>query len=141
MFAVIAMRRKYEHVAECTGIGPGRRILDLGCRWGPLLGSFVSAAAGGWGEALLPAGEVLPPPHDLGAHLVDAREIDHDALGRFSAVASLGTFEHLCSPDDYRAGREDHIHRDVFARVASLLLAGGHLYLRRRPTGAVDRFR
>ena len=37
-----AQRRKHEYVAEQIGIGPGRRVLDLGCGWGPLL-DFVRA--------------------------------------------------------------------------------------------------
>ena len=32
-----AQRRKHEYVAEQIGIEPGRRVLDLGCGWGPLL--------------------------------------------------------------------------------------------------------
>ena len=36
-----AQRRKHEYVAEQIGIAPGRRLLDLGCGWGPLL-NFVA---------------------------------------------------------------------------------------------------
>src|SRR5919109_3519254 len=32
-----AQQRKHDYVAEQVGIGPGRRLLDLGCGWGPLL--------------------------------------------------------------------------------------------------------
>ena len=32
-----AQRRKHDYIAEQIGIGPGRRVLDLGCGWGPLL--------------------------------------------------------------------------------------------------------
>jgi len=39
-----AQRRKHDYVAEQIGIGPGRRVLDLGCGWGPLLTSFGTAA-------------------------------------------------------------------------------------------------
>jgi len=43
------------------------------------------------------------------------------SLGPFDAVASLGAFEHFCSPAEHRAGRQEEIYRDVFARVASVL--------------------
>ncbi|HEY2201629.1 MAG TPA: class I SAM-dependent methyltransferase, partial [Solirubrobacteraceae bacterium] len=59
----------------------------------------------------------------------DAREIDRARFGTFDAVASLGAFEHFCSPDDYQAGRQDEIYRDLFARVASVLPPGGRFYL------------
>src|SRR5712691_6150553 len=37
-----AQRRKHDYVAEQVGIGPGRRVLDLGCGWGPLLNAVRS---------------------------------------------------------------------------------------------------
>ncbi len=37
--------------------------------------------------------------------------------------------EHFCSPEDYQAGRQEQIYRDLFARVASLLPPGGRFYL------------
>jgi hypothetical protein len=33
-----------------------------------------------------------------------------DTFGRFDAVASLGAFEHFCSVEDYRAGRQERIY-------------------------------
>ena len=50
-------------------------------------------------------------------------------FGEFDAVASLGAFEHFCSPEDYRAGRQEEIYRDLFGRIASLLPGRGRLYL------------
>jgi cyclopropane-fatty-acyl-phospholipid synthase len=67
--------------------------------------------------------------HGLDVHLVDVRGIDRDTFGRFDAVASLGAFEHFCSPEDYRAGRQDGIYGDVFARAASVLPDHGRFYL------------
>ena len=40
-----AQRRKHEYVAEQIGIAPGRRVLDLGCGWGPLL-AFIRERGG-----------------------------------------------------------------------------------------------
>ena len=44
-------------------------------------------------------------------------------------MASLGAFEHFCSPEEHRAGRQEQIYREVFARIASLLPDGGRFYL------------
>jgi cyclopropane-fatty-acyl-phospholipid synthase len=67
--------------------------------------------------------------HGLKVHLVDARTLGRGTFGPFDAVACLGAFEHFCSPEDYRAGRQDEIYRNVFARAASVLPDGGRLYL------------
>jgi cyclopropane-fatty-acyl-phospholipid synthase len=67
--------------------------------------------------------------HGLDIRLEDARQVDRGSLGGFDAVASLGAFEHFCSPDDYRAGRQDEIYRGLFTNVAGLLSEGGRFYL------------
>ena len=124
-----AQRRKHEYVGEQIGIGPGRRVLDLGCGWGPLLDFVRSRGADGVGVTLSSAQAAACGRHGLDVHLQDARQVTATSFGRFDAVASLGAFEHFCSPDEHRAGRQDEIYRDLFARVASLLPAGGRLYL------------
>jgi cyclopropane-fatty-acyl-phospholipid synthase len=124
-----AQRRKHAYVAEQIGIGPGRRVLDLGCGWGPLL-DFVRRRGGtGVGVTLSSAQAASCRQHGLDAHLHDAREVTRESFGPFDAVASLGAFEHFCSPEEHRAGRQEEIYRELFARVASLLPEGGRLYL------------
>jgi cyclopropane-fatty-acyl-phospholipid synthase len=124
-----AQRRKHEYVAEQIGIGPGRRVLDLGCGWGPLLDYVRRRRGMGVGVTLSSAQLAACRRHGLDVHLYDAREVDQETFGQFDAVASLGAFEHFCSPDDYRAGRQDHVYSDLFARIAGTLPAGGRLYL------------
>jgi cyclopropane-fatty-acyl-phospholipid synthase len=124
-----AQRRKHVHIAEQIGIAPGRRVLDLGCGWGPLLRFVRERGATGVGVTLSSAQVAACRRHDLDVHLYDAREVDRDSFGPFDAVASLGAFEHFCSPDDYRAGRQDQVYDEIFARVASVLPPGGHFYL------------
>jgi cyclopropane-fatty-acyl-phospholipid synthase len=124
-----AQRRKHEYVAEQIGIGPGRRVLDLGCGWGPLL-AFVREKGGhGVGVTLSSAQAEACRRHGLEVHMKDAREVDRDTFGEFDAVASLGAFEHFCSPEDQAEGRQDEIYASLFENIAGMLPAGSRLYL------------
>ncbi len=104
-------------------------MLDVGCGWGALLNSIRERGATGVGVTLSEAQVESCRRHGLDVHLHDAREITPDSFGQFDAVASLGAFEHFCSPDDYEAGRQEEIYRDIFARVASVLPEKGRFYL------------
>jgi cyclopropane-fatty-acyl-phospholipid synthase len=131
-----AQRRKHRYVAEQIGIGPGRRVLDLGCGWGPLLAFVRSQGGAGVGVTLSSAQATACRRHGLDVHIHDAREVSRASFGDFDAVASLGAFEHFCSPADHRAGRQDEIYRSLFARVASMLPGGGRFYLQTMVFGA-----
>jgi cyclopropane-fatty-acyl-phospholipid synthase len=124
-----AQRRKHEYVAEQIGIGPGRRVLDLGCGWGPLLDFARGRGATGVGVSLSTAQVAACRRHGLDVRLQDARGVTRDTFGPFDAVASLGAFEHFCSPEEYRAGRQDDLYRELFDRIAGVLPEGGRLYL------------
>jgi cyclopropane-fatty-acyl-phospholipid synthase len=124
-----AQRRKHEYVEQQLGIARGRRVLDLGCGWGPLLNFIRSRGGSGVGVTLSSAQVAACQRHGLDAHLFDARAVSHETFGAFDAVASLGAFEHFCSPEDYRAGRQEAIYRELFTQVAGLLPAGERFYL------------
>jgi cyclopropane-fatty-acyl-phospholipid synthase len=124
-----AQRRKHEYIAEQIGIGPDRRVIDLGCGWGPLLNYVRERGASGVGVTLSRAQLQACRRHGLDVHLSDAREVDPERFGRFDAAASLGAFEHFCSPEDFEAGRQAEIYRRLFERVAGLLPDGGRFYL------------
>lgn len=124
-----AQRRKHEYVADAIGIGPGRRILDLGCGWGALLDFARARGSTGVGVTLSAAQVDSCRRHGLDVHLLDARTVERETFGPFDAVASLGAWEHFCSPEDYRAGRQETVYRDLFSNVAGMLPVGGRFYL------------
>jgi cyclopropane-fatty-acyl-phospholipid synthase len=124
-----AQRRKHEYIAEQIGIGPRRRVLDLGCGWGGLLNYIRSTGATGVGVTLSSAQVAACQRHGLNVHLYDAREVTHQSFGPFDAVASLGAFEHFCSQEQYRAGRQEEIYRRLFGRIAGVLPDSGRFYL------------
>jgi cyclopropane-fatty-acyl-phospholipid synthase len=124
-----AQARKHDYIAAQIGIDAGRRILDLGCGWGPLLADIRRRGAQGVGVTLSKAQGLSCQRHGLDVHLCDARQVTAETFGRFDAVASLGAFEHFCSPEDYRAGRQDHVYASLFQNIAGMLPPGGRLYL------------
>jgi cyclopropane-fatty-acyl-phospholipid synthase len=124
-----AQARKHDYVAEQIGIDRGRRVLDLGCGWGPLLDYVRRRGGTGVGVTLSSAQLEACRRHGLDVHLQDAREVTRETFGPFDAVASLGAFEHFCSPEEHAAGRQDELYRRFFEHVATTLPAGGRLYL------------
>jgi cyclopropane-fatty-acyl-phospholipid synthase len=124
-----AQERKKHWIAEQVGIGEGRRVLDLGCGWGPLLTYAREQGGEGVGVTLSSAQLEACRRQGLDVHLKDAREVTRETFGPFDAVASLGAFEHFCSRESFRAGRQEEIYRRFFEHVAGVLPEGGRLYL------------
>jgi cyclopropane-fatty-acyl-phospholipid synthase len=124
-----AQRRKHDYVAEQIGLEPGGRVLDLGCGWGGLLNYLRGRSATGVGVTLSSAQAAACRRHGLDVRIQDARRVTRAEFGPFDAAASLGAFEHFCSPQEYAAGRQEEIYAGFFDHVASVLPAGGRLYL------------
>ena len=96
-----AQRRKHLYVDEQIGVGAGRRVLDVGCGWGPLLNFIRGLGGTGVGVTLSSAQAKACRRHGLDVHLHDGRRLTRQSFGGFDAVASLGAFEHFCSREEY----------------------------------------
>jgi len=124
-----AQRRKHEYVARSVRISEGRRVIDLGCGWGPMLGFIRSTGATGIGLTLSSAQADACRRNGLDGRLQDVRTLSGDTFGPFDAAVSLGAFEHFCSPEEFQAGEQDTVYADLFSRVADVLPRGGRFFL------------
>src|SRR5215210_1000976 len=76
-----AQRRKHDYVAEQIGIAEGKRVLDLGCGWGPLLNDIRRRGAKGVGVTLSSAQATACRRHGLDVHIKNALQVDRDTFG------------------------------------------------------------
>ena len=118
-----AQANKYELVSRKLELGPGKRLLDVGCGWG---GMVMHAAeqhgvhAVGVTLSRQQAELATKRVHDAGLsdrveiRLQDYREIDD---GPYDAISSIGMFEHV---GESKLG-------EYFGRLKGLLKYGGRL--------------
>ena len=59
----------------------------------------------------------------------DCRTIEPADLGRFDALVSVGAFEHFCSVEDYKQGKQNIVYTDFFEKAQNLLRPGDRFYL------------
>ena len=124
-----AQRRKHAYVTGSLGIGRGSRVLDLGCGWGPLLNYLRQLGANGTGVTLSRGQAAACRRNGLDVRIANALEVRRETFGEFDAIASLGAFEHFCSPEEYRAGRQEQVYAGLFANMRSMLQPGRRFYL------------
>ena len=105
-----AQRRKHDFIVEQVGIGPGRRILDVGCGWGPMLERIRAEGGEGVGVTLSTRQAEACRRNGLDARVLDGRTLTRADLGAFDGVISLGAFEHFCSIEEWQQGRQDTLY-------------------------------
>jgi cyclopropane-fatty-acyl-phospholipid synthase len=125
-----AQRAKHEFIADQLAIQTGSRVLEMGSGWGPFL-KFIKESRGAKGIGLtLSDGQYKAcQKNGLEVYIKDCRTVKPEDFGTFDAVVSVGAFEHFCSPEEYKAGKQDQVYRDFFKTVADLLSVGGRFYL------------
>jgi cyclopropane-fatty-acyl-phospholipid synthase len=52
-----------------------------------------------------------------------------ERFGTFDAVVSVGAFEHFCSLEEYKAGKQERVYNDFFKTVSDLIPKGGRFFL------------
>lgn len=124
-----AQKAKHDYILENLKIGPGKRILDFGCGWGPVLNAARQRGAQGVGITLSTKQAEACRRNGLEVYVRDWREITSETFGSFDGVVSIGSFEHFCSEEEFAAGRQREVYRNFMKLCRELLPAGGRLYL------------
>jgi cyclopropane-fatty-acyl-phospholipid synthase len=124
-----AQRDKHEYILHNLGFAPGARILDVGCGWGPLLKAVQERGGRGVGVCLSTRQAAACRQQGFEVYLEDWKTLGPETLGRFDAVASVGSLEHFCSDEEYFAGRQEDVYRSFFHFCKRLLDPGRRLYV------------
>jgi cyclopropane-fatty-acyl-phospholipid synthase len=124
-----AQHAKHEYILTHLGVGPGKRVLDIGCGWGPLLRALQQHGATGLGITLSTKQAEACRRNGLDARVSDWKHTDRACLGMFDAIAGVGSLEAFCSKEEFLAGKQNEIYNRFFAFCHQLLRPGGRLYI------------
>ncbi|HKL19385.1 MAG TPA: class I SAM-dependent methyltransferase [Halalkalibaculum sp.] len=125
-----AQRAKHRFIVENLNINEEDRVLDMGCGWGPLI-SYIENTVGAEciGLTLSDGQAAACNKNGLNVYIKNCLEVTPDDFGHFDAVASLGAFEHFCSVEKYKEGKQEEVYSNFFKTVYDLLPEGGRLFL------------
>jgi cyclopropane-fatty-acyl-phospholipid synthase len=124
-----AQRAKHKFMAENLYIKAGSKVLDMGCGWGPFLNYLREIGAIGIGLTLSDGQFESNRAKGFEVYIKDVRTVVPTDFGMFDAVVSVGAFEHFCSLEEYKAGKQEDVYRNFFKTVYDLLPPGGRFFL------------
>ena len=125
-----AQAAKCDYIAEMLDIKEGTRVIDLGCGWGGVLRHLVdNYGAEGVGVTLSRGQAKHGQETGLDVHHMDMREVSPETFGPFDVATALGSFEHLCSYEEYLEGKQMEIYNRFFKQVSELIPIGARFYM------------
>ena len=125
-----AQRAKHTFIADNLNVKEGDKVLDMGCGWGPLLTYLKKERkAKSIGLTLSQGQAEACKKNGLDVHIKDCRKVTPEDFGTFDGIASNGAFEHFCSVEEWKDGKQEKIYGDFFKSVYDLLPEGGRFYM------------
>jgi cyclopropane-fatty-acyl-phospholipid synthase len=124
-----AQRAKHQYITEQLNIQKGSKVLDMGCGWGPFLNYMKEKEAKAIGLTLSEGQCNACKKNGFEAYVKDVRTVTPQDYGIFDAVVSIGGFEHFCSLEEYKEGKQEMVYTDFFKTVYDLLPPGKRFYM------------
>lgn len=124
-----AQKAKHEFIERELNIKEGQRVLDMGCGWGPFLQFISRKGVKVIGLTLSDGQYNACRKNGFEVYIKDVRRVEPQDFGIFDAVISVGAFEHFCSIEEYKQGKQGQVYRDFFKTVFDILPPGGRFYL------------
>lgn len=125
-----AQKAKNKFIADSLNIHEGSKVLDMACGWGPF-SQYVTSERGATSLGLtLSQGQAdACQKNGLNVLVKDCRYVKPEDFGKFDALSCVGGFEHFCSIEEYKEGKQEKVYKDFFQTASDLLPSGGRLYL------------
>ena len=123
-----AQLKKHQFIVNGCNIKKGSKVLDIGCGWGAFIDYMNGLGVETYGVVLAKGQADACVKNGLNVKHMDAKDITPDTFGKFDVVTAMGSPEHLCSVEQYKAGQQEEIYKTYFKQIASLLPVGGRFY-------------
>jgi cyclopropane-fatty-acyl-phospholipid synthase len=123
----VAQRNKLRTLSEFAQVSPDKSVLDIGCGWGACLSYLVKErrVRHAVGVTLSPEQARMVEARDLPrTECVTADFMEWRTSERFDALVSICMMDHLCSPEEARAGKGVDIYRAFFEKCWMLTVPG-----------------
>jgi cyclopropane-fatty-acyl-phospholipid synthase len=125
-----AQRKKHDFIADQLSIHKGTRVLEMGSGWGPFLQYATKQRDAKILGLTLSDGQYNAcTKKGFDVRIKDCRTVKPEDFGTFDAVVSVGAFEHFCSLEEYKAGKQEKVYNDFFKTVSDLIPKGGRVFL------------
>jgi cyclopropane-fatty-acyl-phospholipid synthase len=123
-----AQTKKHQFIVDGCKIKEGTKVLDMGCGWGAFIDYLNKLGAETYGVVLAKGQADACIKNGLNVKHMDSKEITPETFGKFDVVTAMGSPEHLCSIEQYKAGQQKEIYKIYMKQVADLLPVGGRFY-------------
>jgi cyclopropane-fatty-acyl-phospholipid synthase len=123
-----AQLKKHQFIVNGCNIKKGSKVLDIGCGWGAFVDYLTQQGVNAYGVVLAKGQADACIKNGLNVKHMDSKDINPETFGKFDAVTAMGSPEHLCSVEEYKAGKQSEIYKTYFKQISDLLPVGGRFY-------------